>query len=505
MHTQKFPIESLWQQASQAAAEEQYEQALSYCQEILAQQPEHLPALEQLAMSAGKTGNHVLAGQCFSQCVEYQPNNPAYYYNLALSQIKTNCWDAALQTLQKSLHCQLKPQLASKETSNVYFRIAQQLQLQESYTWAVQAYEKALTLQADNTEALLGLGAAWHALRQPEKAISLYNQLLNITPLPEAHGNRAQSLLLAGRLEEGFAEYEWRTRIPAFAPIFTWFQRKPRWQGESFAGKTLLIHDEQGFGDAFQFIRYAAMVKKRGGTVIVSAKKSALDILASTPGVDAVVKHTEESLTATHFDLSIPLMSLPHILGTTLRTIPCPTAYLFPSPERCLKWQSHFRKIRNLRVGLVWAGNPNHSHGLNRTCTLQALLPLLEIPHTRFFSLQVGEASKELLELPVKIRPKDFSSEIEDFTDTASIIHHLDLVISVDTAVAHLAGAMGKKVFLLLPFANEWRWLTQGETSPWYPSLTLFRQPAPQNWLLPIEEVSTQLHLLAEKHRVKLL
>lgn len=502
MDTQKFPIDSLWQQASQSFGEKQYDQAISYCQGILTQHPHYLPALELLGMSVGKQGNHLLAGQCFSQCIDHKPDNPAYYYNLALSQFKTNCIDTALQTLQKSLQCNLtSPDFPSNELSNIYYKIAQQLHQYESYNLAVNAYEKSLSLQKDNTQSLLGLGAAWHALRQPEKAILIYNQLLSITPLPEAHGNRAQSLLLAGRLEEGFAEYEWRIRIPEFAPIFAWFQQKPCWQGESFSGKTLLIHDEQGFGDAFQFIRYAAMVKKRGGTVVVSAKKSALDILAAAPGVDSVVEHTEEALTALHFDLSIPLMSLPHIFGTTLRTIPCPIPYLLPSEEHRLHWQPHLKKIRNLRVGLVWAGNPKHSHGLNRTCRLQSVLPLLQLPHIRFFSLQVGEASKELLQLPAKIRPTDFSSEIKDFTDTAAIIHHLDLVVSVDTAVAHLAGAMGKKVFLLLPFANEWRWLTQGEKSPWYPSMTLFRQPMPQNWVLPIEEISKQLQLLAEKHR----
>ncbi len=313
--------------------------------------------------------------------------------------------------------------------------------------------------------------------------------------LVEAHVNLGMQLLLAGRYAEGWEEYEWRLRYPEYSGADA-AALAPRWDGNALRGRTILLDAEQGFGDAIQFLRYAPLVAERAARVAVRCAPELASLAASVDGVTVVVRRGEA---LPPIDAWCPLPSLPRAFGTTLSNVPAGVPYLRANPEKAARWRARIAAAPGVcHVGLVWASQSGHRTASAKSVALEALEELGKVPGVRFYSLQLGPAARELQRAPAGLRLVDLSGELTDFAETAAAVQNLDLVISVDTAVAHLAGAMGRPAWTLLKFAPDWRWLLGREDSPWYPTMRLFRQERPGEWQAPVGRLGKALAVFAE-------
>jgi tetratricopeptide (TPR) repeat protein len=341
-------------------------------------------------------------------------------------------------------------------------------------------YARALAVQPDRPEAHNNLGIALeHQGRYPD-ALACYGRALALDPAyPDAHFNRAHALLVTGELDEGWPEYEWRFAVARYDRNFD----RPLWSGEPLAGRTILIHAEQGLGDTLQFIRYVPAVAERGGRVVIEVPRAIARLAGTVAGASLIVAAGDA---LPEFDRHCPLLSLPRIFETNLTTIPDAVPYLSVPKEASAPWAERIDAAPGLKVGVVWAGATQG--GLD----LLSLLPLWEVARVSWFSLQVGARAREvsMLERP---RIADLSPWLVDFAETAAAVARLDLVISVDTSVAHLCGALARPTWVLLPYNPDWRWLLERGDSPWYPTARLFRQGKPGDWQAVIREAAAAL------------
>ena len=362
----------------------------------------------------------------------------------------------------------------------------------EQYAAAEKTLEQVIEAEARHADAYNSLGFVYSKQRKLEEAIAAYEQAIQLRPdFAKAHHNLGLILLQRGEFERGWMETEWRWQTESFTPLNV---PQPRWDGQPIPDQTLLIHTEQGAGDAIQFIRYLPLVAERCGNVILVCTPELIPLFETVEGVSEILTAGDIALEA--FDAYVALMSLPHVLQTRSDTIPHSVPYLkVPAGRLPLPIQvpSDPEPIK-LRVGLVWAGSPTQANDRNRSCSLDDLLPILRVPHVTFYSLQVGDRAQDLNPLPVDIAVQDLSKDLRDYGDTAAVIDQLDLVITVDTAVAHLAGALGKPVWTLLCYNPDWRWLLERADSPWYPTMRLFRQSQPQDWTAAVEHVVQALN-----------
>lgn len=343
---------------------------------------------------------------------------------------------------------------------------------------AARCHRRAVAIDPAFPGAICNLGTARLALNGVDDAIRCYRRAVRVEPQgADGHRNLGMALLVGGELGEGWNEYEWRLRCKD-APTQGEIPR-PRWNGEPLNGRTILLHSEQGLGDAIQFSRYAPMVAARGGKVLLGTPASLAPLLRPIPGVEDVVSGT---LSLNSFDVQVPLLSLPQVFGTTLDAVPAAVPYLHPQPGAVSGWAERLAEERGLRIGIVWAGSPGHANDRNRSLPLGAFAPLARVPGVTLFSIQKGPTEGQAAAPPDGMRLVNLSPHISSFLDTAAIIANLDLVVCVDTSVAHLAGAMGRPVWVLLPFAPDWRWLIDREDTPWYPTMRLFRQTRPGDW-----------------------
>lgn len=355
---------------------------------------------------------------------------------------------------------------------------------------ALADYERTLALKPGFADALVNRGNALHFLGREREAIASFDAAIALSPqLAEAYWNRGLSLLALGDFARGWPDYEWRWKRDSELKPRGFAQ--PQWRGEDLHGRTILLHAEQGYGDIIQFIRYLPMVVAKGGKVVLEIPDDLKPLIGGIAGVTAVVRRGEP---LPPFDVHCPLMSLAGAFGTTLATIPAPVPYLQAPDERVQQWQARLGAAQAPRVGLVWSGKPTHKNDRNRSIPLTLLAPLLQTAGVTFVSLQKDyrDADRATLAAAPLIR---LDGALADFADTAAAITALDLVIAVDTAVAHLTGAMGKPLWLLLPAIGDWRWLQDRADSPWYPSARLFRQPRIGDWPSAIAEVSRELAL----------
>ena len=343
---------------------------------------------------------------------------------------------------------------------------------------AVAASTIAVHIRPDFTEAHNNRANGLMDLGRPRDALSAYMAAIIFDPAyPEAHCNEAYARLLLGETDIGWRKYEWRFKGGA-GNLFPRAFRQPLWDGEDIADRTVLLHAEQGCGDTIQFSRYAAMVKARGGSVVLEAPNSLLRLFSGLEGVDRLIP-TGNPLP--HFDLHCPLMSLPRLFGTTVDSIPASAPYLKIEKRLRRKWEKKLATGGEMRIGLVWAGNPINTNDHNRSLPFAELAPLWQIPGISWYSLQVDGRRKDLAAGPPGLI-RDLSPHLRDFAETAAALSQLDLLVSVDTAAAHLAGAIGCPAWVMLPFAPDWRWLRERDDSPWYASLRLFRQTERGDW-----------------------
>jgi tetratricopeptide (TPR) repeat protein len=334
--------------------------------------------------------------------------------------------------------------------------------------------------------------------RMEEALLAHQNAVARDPECAGAQYNLALTRLRLGDWERGWAGYESRWRFREVHRTPRKFDR-PRWRGEPLEGRRVLLHAEQGLGDTIQICRYAAMVAARGGTAILQVQAPVARLMQSLAVVRAGLVETAvlgpgPAGTGLEFDLECPLMSLPMVFGTTVETVPWPGAYLGADRELVLKkWAESPDAWPGLRVGLAWAGNPKYKADRQRSVRLETLLPLVRSGSITWISLQKGEAARQLKLLPDRVSVWDGSSEDKDLAETAALVATLDLVVTTDTCIAHLAGSMGKPVWILLPHLADWRWMRERDTTPWYPTARLYRQSTPGDWTGVVERVASDL------------
>lgn len=353
---------------------------------------------------------------------------------------------------------------------------------------AIADYERHIATHPQDAMAFNDLGNSYRELGRNEQAMAAFDRALELAPdLAQAHFSRSFALLLHGHYRDGWREYEWRWRIPAFSGPARRYP-VPMWKGEHVDG-TLLLHAEQGLGDTLQFVRYAPLAAVRCRSVVLECQPELVPLLQGGAGLRQVLS---PGAILPEFTAHAPLMSLPAIFGTTLDDIPWSGPYVRASPERAAAW-ARSQQASAIRVGLVWAGRPQHWDDRKRSIGLDALAPLSRVSGIAFYSLQVGEAAAQAAHPPTGMRLVDAGSAIRDFADTAAIVAGLDLVITIDSSVAHLAGAMGVPVWVLVPHVPDWRFHLQRSDNPWYPSMRIFRQKSDGDWPSAIEELADAL------------
>jgi len=469
----------------------QIEEAIHCFRQALALEPGSIESLLNLGVALQTQGQCEAAADCLEDVIQRAPTSAVAYNNLGMVRHEQGQFEVALQHYRQAL--QLRPDYA-KAHSN----LGALLHAQGWLTDAVAHLQHALRLQPDFIEAHNNLGLALQAQGHVEAAIAVFERALQYKPdCVHAHWNRAVAWLLSGNFQQGWREYEWRWRRPdSPPPAFP----QPRWDGTPFPQQTLLVYAEQGLGDTLQFVRYLPRVAARGQHVVLACQPALMRLLRTCPGGQTLVLKDRPEMACQPFDLYIPLLSLPGIFETTPATIPADVPYIAAEPALVQQWRTRLGAEQAFRVGLVWAGNPLHKNDRNRSCPLATLAPLAHLPHLALFSLQTGTAAGQIDQPPPGMILHDVGRTLGDFADTAAVIAHLDLVITVDTAVAHLAGAMGKPVWTLLPFAPDWRWRQHSAHTPWYPTMRLFRQPAPGAWEAVCQSVVDALTTLLEHH-----
>lgn len=463
---------------------------------VLRQQPDQPDALHILSVILCQTRRFEAAIHQLKQLVALAPEFAEGWRNLGAAFQEQGDFEAAIASYQQAL--KLDPHQADvhQNLSAVWLEVDQPFA-------AVTHAERLVALKPDAAEAHYNLGYALRRAGQVQAAIASYRQAIALNPdMATAHKNLGHALLLTGDFTNGFQEIEWRWQQPG------WSRRpftQPEWDGSDLTDKTILLFAEQGLGDTLQFIRYVPLVKAKGGTVIVECQPELVSLLAQRPDIDRLIP---QDAPLPPFDVQAPLMSLPRILGTSVTTVPVEIPYLKAAGSGQQADGNHspthllhpLTPPAALKVGLVWAGNPEHRSDRFRSCPLEQIRPLTEICGVDLFSLQKGEAIKALQAAP-DLPILDLSERLHSFVDTATAIVELDLVITVDTAVAHLAGAMGKPVWVLLMFAADWRWIVDRDDTPWYPTMRLFRQTTPGDWAEVIERVRQELERLVERSK----
>jgi tetratricopeptide (TPR) repeat protein len=516
----------LFERARQHHEAGRFAEAEAGYRQILAQTPDHAEALHLLGMLSGQTGRFDAAIDLISRAIKVNPRAPHYHSNLGIALRECGKLDESIAALRRAI--ELDPNFAPAH-NNLGIALRDQGRLND----AVAEYQYAIGIEPRYTDACNNLGVALNELDRLDEAIGFYRQAIRFRPdfasahnnlgtalkdkgclveatdafgraiqldprYGEARWNLALVLLLTGDFKNGWREHEARLQTPSafLSPLRRFSQ--PKWDGGSLHGRTIFLHPEQGLGDTLQFIRYAPLVAERGGRVILGCAPELSRLLGGFRGV-AQVAPMDQPLP--RFDVQSPLMSLPMVFGTDLSSIPATIPYLFPEPALVEDWKRRIEtKERAFKIGLAWAGNPKNPRDGLRSIGLSQLSPLAQASKKAaiyFHSLQKGQAAAQVP--PPGISLMDWSQDLHDFAETAALIANLDLVITVDTAVAHLVGAMGKPVWLLLRFVPDWRWLMNREDSPWYPTMRLFRQTSPGDWSGAIQNGSEALAALVNR------
>lgn len=362
------------------------------------------------------------------------------------------------------------------------------LRNQQRHLEALEQFNKTEELDHTDPDLFINRGVVLRELLRVDEAIEQYRKALEIDPNhAEAHYNLALALMLKGNLKDGWAEYQWRWQTEDFRGLHIFNDRL--WDGR-LGNYRLLLKAEQGFGDTIQFFRFVPLLTDMGMRVTLQCQKQLTKLLQSQCGVNRVVSYDDA---VDDYDFQRPLMDVPYLLGTDLSSIPSAIPYIRASLRDIDRWSFIKQEGKGrLAIGLVWTGSRTNKRALYRSCPFDAIRPLFETEGCVFFHLSKEDVSPDINKLPSG-RLIDLSGEIEDFSDTSAIIHHLDLVISIDTAVAHLAGAMGKPVWLILHYSSDWRWMLDTSSSPWYPTMRIFRQKRPGGWDELINQLQNRL------------
>ncbi len=433
-------------------------------------------------------GRHEAARKTLAAAVERDPSNAGAFMNLGNTLYLLGRLDEAAVALQSCLH---RAPGHGTAHGNLGVVLQDLGRIEEAQT----CYERAVELNPDQAMAHANLGTLLKDRGQLTAALDCFARALAIQPdCQPALCGRGTLLLSQGDFAAGWADYENRIGCPQFNTLRF---PQPRWDGSPFADGTLLIHCEQGLGDTFQFIRYVKLVAQRARKIVVACEPQLIPLLSAS-GVSGLV---DRKGPLPPFDMHAPLMSLPLIFGTTLNTIPRGVPYLAVDEGRIAKWRQDLGRYEGLKVGIAWQGAKSFARDRTRSIPLEQFAPLANVPGVRLFSLQKGQGSEQLATLanrfPVVDLARDLDPPGEAFLDTAAVMKCLDLVVTSDSAPAHLAGALGVKVWVALARVPEWRWMLERTDSPWYPTMRLFRQRQSGDWLGAFANMADELAKLA--------
>ncbi len=465
-------------------------QAEQIYRQILARQPAHADALHFLGVINAQKGRHGDAVDLIGRAIAFKPRDADALYNLGKAL-------RAVGRLEESIAAYRRAIVLDPGSSEIRNNLGVALQANGQLDEAVDVFRQATELPASTAEAHNNLGS----LTPPESLMR--PSPLTVKPLLYDPATPRHIRILPWRYSRGGISYQlgmntsggWKcAKLTPDRRAFV----QPEWDGRPLEGATILLRAEQGFGDAIQFIRYMPLVARRGGNIVVECQKE-LQRLVQSAAADSKVLARGEPLPP--FDLHCSLMGLPRLFGTTIETIPRRVPYLTADLEKTAQWRERLASASDsLKVGLAWAGSKTNTKDRERSIPLSALAPLAGFANVRFHSLQKGKHASLLSDAPAGLEITDWTEELKDFADTAALMCNLDLIISVDTAVAHLAGALGKTTWVLLSSAPHWCWLVDREDSPWYPTARLFRQTKKDDWQSVVERVADALTQLVEDH-----
>ena len=496
-----------------------YDDAAQLCGRILSENPNYAEALHLLGIALYQGGRHAPGLEMINKAISCDPNNSEYYYNAGIIQSALGKSDLALEAYQKAIA--LKPDHA-QALNNLGLLFYDQDKLEEAIT----LFKSAVYFQPDFSNAYYNLGKALQASGEPWTAIEAYDAALSLAPdSAEARFNRSLSQLLIGDYKNGWKQYEWRFKHAGAESKICGIKNAIRWDGSEFKGKRILVLDEQGFGDTLQFIRYLPLVKAKGGQVIFETVTPLMDLLQDFGAIDILINRSAQERGLPGYDFYTPLLSLPNIFETRLETIPQQVPYLSAENFKVTHWAKRL-KSSYFKIGMVWSGKTSqdyrriHSSGLehvnlhwtgrlaskfasDRLINLECFEPLAAVPGIKLYGLQKGNAAAEVEKMAGTLDIVNFGQEFKTFADTAACMANLDLIITVDTAVAHLAGAMGLPVWVLIPKVPDWRWLLEREDSPWYPTMRLWRQQEKGDWNSVMQRIADDLPMLIRKQAIK--
>ena len=458
------------------------EEAIAAYERVIAIKPDHINAHNNIGIALVEQGKLEEAIMACERAITIKPDFADAYNSMAVALAEQGKLKEAIMACERAIT--IKPDFADAH-SNMGNALKDQGKLEE----AIAAYERAIAIKPDHAEAYNNTGVVLQQQGKVDEAIAVYEQAIAIKPgYVGAIFNKSLALLLTGEFIQGWKLHEYRWKRKSFET-----QRHaslPMWSGkEPLQGKTILLHSEQGLGDTIQFSRYTESLFNLGCRVILEVQPPLVLLLSNLAGISQVVA---QGMPLPNIDFQIPLMSLPLACKTVEETIPCVVPYISIDTSKIISWSERLGPRTKPRIGIVWSGNAAHKNDHNRSTVLQQWLPMLSNEY-QWISLQkeVRECDREALSIATQI--VHFGDEIKDFTDTAALCHLCDVVLSVDTSVAHLAGALGRPVWVLLPFAPDWRWLLDRDDSPWYPTAKLYRQQNIGDWTNVIERISVDL------------
>lgn len=473
------------------------EEAVACYRQVIAINPDEPAAHSNLGVALKDLGRFEEAVAALSRGIAAAPRAAMLHANLGGVLIRWGRTAEAIAPLRRAID--LRP-----DDARAWSNLAAALQHENRLGEAVEACRQAIALHPDYAHAHYNLGISLSRSGHSQESLPAFRRALALDPnLGEAHFGLAQVLLLQGAFEEGWAEYEWRWQLADYAWIrdIRGVAEKPRWSGEDLAGKTILIYAEQGLGDTLQFVRYVPRVVAHAGHVVLMVQPALKHLLRTIEGV-TLVGLDERS---PDFDFHCPLLSLPRLFGTTAATIPAGIPYLSAGREASERWRLRLGD-HGVRIGIAWQGKPGVTIDNGRSIPLAAFAPLAHLPGVRLISLQKNVGLEQLENLPawmqVETLGDDFDSGPGAFLDTSAVMTNLDLVVTSDTSVAHLAGALGRPTWVALKAFPEWRWGVEAATSPWYPSMRLFRQATAGDWMPVFARMAGELAQIPARQKV---
>jgi tetratricopeptide (TPR) repeat protein len=456
------------------AEEQQWDRAADVLQQATRRAPQYGDAYLNLGVVQLNRKRPKEAADSFRAALRLKAEWPEALYGLGLAYLRDQRPEESLAYFEHAIAG--KPQFA-----DAHAQLGQALVLLGRLDDGIRSIDRALELQPTHVDAHCHYGYALSLRARFTEALAHFEQALALQPdHADTHFERSLVLLAQGDWQRGLAEYEWRWRTGRFEEPKS---RLPLWDGSDLAGCTILVTCEQGYGDVLQFIRYLPLVQQRGGKVAFACLPGLVPLVSHCAGIDRLVSLTEEA----GCNVRASLLSLPWLLGTTPENIPAPIPYLSADARLAEQWRVELPPGPPFKIGLVWQGNPSHRRDRLRSIPLSAFAPLADLQGVQLYSLQKGHGSEQLPELSSRLGIMDLGSRLMEragpFTDTAAVLKNLDLLICADTAIVHLAGALGVPVFLALNRVPDWRWLLDRDDTPWYPSVRLFRQRPNEDWL----------------------